>query len=265
VSGEGASAVETMFEEGRRAWADVALERRVFEAFVEERVPPEGNASGLHAADLYLACACALGDARALAGFEKRYLCEVPAFLARTSADRRFIDDVKQQVRERLFVEGKIRHYSGRGPLGTWLRVVTVRAAANMRATGEKPHSELDDAIPSLAISPELAAIRGRHRDEFRAAFRDALADLTAEDRCLLRLHYLEGLNIATIGAALRLSRATIGRRVVALRQRIIADVNRLLRQRLHATPTELDSLLRVVRSDLALSISTELREPEPR
>jgi RNA polymerase sigma-70 factor (ECF subfamily) len=260
VSGSGASSVGEIFEDGRRAWPDVALERDVFEHYVEERAPGVER-SVLRAPDLYLACACAQGNSRALAHFEKRYLSEVPSFLARTNATARFVDDVRQQLRERLFVEGKIRQFSGRGPLASWLRVVTVRVASNMRAR-DKRHVELDDAIPGVAMSPELGVMQRRYGDTFRAALREALAGLNPEDRTLLRLHYLEGLNIGSIAVVFRVSRATIGRRVLALRQRIMEDVKSTLRRRLKATSTELESLLRAVRSDLAMSLSVVLREP---
>jgi RNA polymerase sigma-70 factor (ECF subfamily) len=196
-----------------------------------------------------------------LAAFERRYLSEVPGFLARTNADARFVDEVRQQLRERLFVQGKIRQYSGSGPLGSWLRVVTVRVASNMRAR-ERKHVELDEAMPGAAVSPELRVMQRRYGAAFRTALRDALAGLTPEDRTLLRLHYLEGLNIGSIGAVFHQSRATIGRRVLALRHRILEDVKDLLRQRLNATSTELESLLRMVRSELETSLSAVLRQP---
>jgi RNA polymerase sigma-70 factor (ECF subfamily) len=260
MSESGAHTVGEMFEEGRRVWPEVALERGKFERYVEERLATAGRTL-LRAAELYLTCACTTGDRRALAEFERRYLCEVPAFLARSNATPRFVDDVRQQLRERLFVEGKIRQYSGSGPLVSWLRVVTVRVASNMRAR-DKPHRELDEAIPGEIASPELGMMQRRYGEPFRVALRDVLAALSPEERSLLRLHYLEGLNIGSIASVFHVSRATIGRRVLDLRHRILEDVKRLLRERLNTTSTELESLLRVLRSDLTMSLSVVLREP---
>jgi DNA-directed RNA polymerase specialized sigma24 family protein len=45
-----------------------------------------------------------------------------------------------------------------------------------------------------------------------------AIAALDAEERTLLRLHYLDGLNIERIAVVFNVSRATIGRRVIAVR-----------------------------------------------
>jgi hypothetical protein len=41
-------------------------------------------------------------------------------------------------------------------------------------------------------------------------------------------------------------------------------ETQRLLAERLKATPQELESLLRVVRSDLAMSLSVILSQPSP-
>ena len=48
-------------------------------------------------------------------------------------------------------------------------------------------------------MSPELGIVQRRYGDVFRAALREALAGLSPEDRSLLRLHYLESLNIGNI------------------------------------------------------------------
>jgi RNA polymerase sigma-70 factor (ECF subfamily) len=253
------STLDALFEEGRRAWPGIAVDRAQFDPFVAERAG--GDPSSLRGADVYLVCACAHGDERALAEIHEHYIVKVPAFLAHTRAGTAFIDEVRQEVLQRLFVDGKIRHYTGRGPLLSWLRVVTVRVASNLRAK-DKPHAELDDSVHVAGLDPELAIIRRRYGDTFRSALRDALEGLAPEDRSLLRLYYLDGLNIEKLAGVFRTSRATVGRRLVAVRERLLMDTQRLLRDRLHATPNELASLLRLVRDDLGVSLSRILREP---
>jgi RNA polymerase sigma-70 factor (ECF subfamily) len=253
-------ALRAMLDEGRKAWPSVELEREVFEKYLQELPPSSTDRSDLHAADLYLACACSHGDPQALAEFERGYLSAVPAFLARAKPSPTFVDDVMQQLRERLFVEGKVKQYSGRGALGGWLRVVAARVAANLRKQ-EKPHAELTVAIPATAADPELRLIQQRYGEQFRVALSESLVTLDAEDRNLLRLFYLDGLNIGRIAVVFQVSRATIGRRMVEVRERLIAETQRLLGVRLKATQAELESLLRVVRSDLAMSLSVILRD----
>ncbi|HLK37307.1 MAG TPA: sigma-70 family RNA polymerase sigma factor [Polyangiaceae bacterium] len=258
VDGEGD--LGAMFEEGRRAWPALSVDRARFEEYVAERAPSPAERSSLSAADLYLVCACAGKDPRAIAEFEGRYVVDVPRFLARQNPTPSFVDEVRQRVRERLFVEGKINQYSGRGSLGSWLRVVTVRVASNVRRQSPA-HADIDEVVIGTAIDPELDVIRERYGKAYRVALRDALAGLEVEDRNLVRLHYLDGLNLEGIAEVLHVSRATIGRRVVAVRRLILEETNRLLRERLRATPAELESLLKLVRSRLGVSLGEALRD----
>lgn len=251
--------MDSLFERGRRAWPTIALERDVFARRVEAHAADEDPAE-VRAEDLYLACACEQGDARALAEFEAHYLAQVPSFLARTSPSDRFVDDVRQQLRERLFVARKIGQYSGRGTLSSWLRVVTVRVAANLRRAERPP--ALEEVIPARVVSPELAVMQRRYGEPFRVALRDAIAGLAPDERSLLRLQYVDGLNIDRIAIVFGVSRATIGRRMIAVRERVLQETHRLLGERLRATPDELRSLVRLLRSQLAVSLSALLRDP---
>jgi RNA polymerase sigma-70 factor (ECF subfamily) len=250
-----------MFEDGRRAWPSVALDRDAFARWIAPRLA-DGEVE-LRAEELYLACACAAGDDHALAEFERRFLSEVASFLARSNPTPRFVDDVCQELRARLFLEKKIDGWSGRGALASWLRVVTLRVAANLRRQ-DRPHMELEDAMPERAIDPELGIIRARDGAAFRAALGDAIATLSAEDRALLRLHYVEGLNIDRIAIVFHVSRATIGRRMIDVREALVTATRRLLRDRLKASDKELESILRVVRSELGVSLSAILLYPRP-
>lgn len=135
------------------------------------------------------------GDARALAAFEQRYLAEVPLFLSGVERGPRVVDEVTQLVRERLFVgeRSKILEYSGRGTLGSWVRVVTLRVASNgRRGRGAERHAPLDEANDApavlLAVDPELAIIKTRYKGEFNEALRAAFADLSPRDRLVFRM-----------------------------------------------------------------------------
>jgi RNA polymerase sigma-70 factor (ECF subfamily) len=249
------SAVSRLFELGRAAWPEVSVDREAFARYVRERAPDEEDRPALRAPEIYLACACAGGDGRAIAIFDERYLADVPMFLSRLQPPPHLIADVRQQLLERLFVDGKIAQYSGRGPLRSWLRVVTLRVASDLRRQ-ERPHAEIDEAVPTQALDPELALVKVRYREAFRAALRDAFSALTQEERSVLRLHYLDGLNAERIGVILRLSRATVTRRIAAARERVLAEIHGRLKAQLHATQKELESLLGAVRSDLAMSLS---------
>ncbi len=249
-----------LYEAARCTWPEIGVPIDVFLAWLEARCPAAEDRAKVRADELYLACACASGDARALATFERRYMAEVPSYLPSYATGRARADEVVQRVRERLFVEGKIAAYSGRGALSSWLRVVTVRVASNL-TRGEDAHDALEDAVAAPELDPELGVIQRRYGEAFRAAIRDAITLLEKQDRTLLRLHYLDGLNIDRIAIVFQVSRATIGRRMIAVRERVQEEPYRLLPERLKVNKEELASLLRLVRSGLELSLSVVLRD----
>src|SRR5579884_1384958 len=114
----------------REAWPGVDVADADFAAAVERHRPaPE------HLADLYLATACAAGNAAALAAFERTHLSQVAAFVARTDSDPAFAEEVRQRLREKLLVgqPPRISEYAGQGPLGGWVRVAAVRMALDLR------------------------------------------------------------------------------------------------------------------------------------
>ena len=88
------------------------------------------------------------------------------------------------------------------------------------------------------------------------------LQDLRAEERNLLRFYFLDGMNIDQIGVILRAHRATIARRIAGLRSRLLTEVRAGLVRRLRLPQPDLDSMLRLVGSQLELSL---MRLLEPR
>src|SRR5713101_7284652 len=80
-------ALRALHAAGREAWPDVPLDAEAFAADVTNRVDAHRNlddaVSTLHAADLFLACACSRGIASALAAFDRVHLARVPDFVRR--------------------------------------------------------------------------------------------------------------------------------------------------------------------------------------
>src|SRR4029453_17054876 len=102
---------------------------------------------------------------------------------------------------------------------------------------------------------------RARYGPEFREAFRTTLAGLPEKERTILCLFYLDGLTSKSIGALYRVHSATVRRWIDQARQRILEKTHALLRERLDLPPSELDSLLGLIQSQLDLSISRYLRD----
>ena len=215
----------------------------------------------IHAADLFLACACAAGDAAALDALERQFLAPLPALVARRGIALHDAEEVVQALRERLLVgkDGRcpaILDYDGRGAIGAWVRVAAIRSASNLRRDEQNRKALASDAAVELPVGdPALAIIKRRFAAEFQSALVEAFAALDPTDRTVLRLQFKDGLNLDAIARVLGLSRATAGRRLLAARQRVREEVMKRLGQRTSATPAELESILGLVQSALDVSL----------
>ena len=263
--------------EGRAAWPDLALEPRVLVGFVAARLEADGDPTealdGLRAADLYLACACAAGSKDAIEAFDRAYMKEVDIALARMRVGPQRTADVKQLVRARLFVgdgapgSGKIGEYAGRGDLRRWVRSVAVRTCLNDLRKGKREIVVDDDhLIAQQAMpgdDPELAYMKRTYAHEFKEAFAGALAGLGPREQTLLRYHHVDGLNIDEIGAVYRVHRVTAFRWLEKAKEQLVKSTLDLLRARLKLSAKELDSVLRMIRSQIHLSLVRHLGGPD--
>jgi len=274
VEGPGA-AVADLVERAKAAHPQFAVDPAAFAGHLEACAQAAGGAARLNAEDLYLAFASAKGDREALALVEKHYLAKVSAFIGHLRREPSFVDEVRQHLRERMLIgpasprgrSPKILDYSGRGPLGAWMRVSAMRQALDL-IEKEKPQRPLDgegeeDQL-AATVDPELLAIRQRHLPQFREAFRRALDSLDARERNLLRFYLVDGLNIGRIGEIFGKSRATIGRMVIDCRKKLLEETRRNLGALTGASEGDVLSLIRLLQSGLDVSIRGFLRRQEP-
>jgi RNA polymerase sigma-70 factor (ECF subfamily) len=268
-----AADVAGLIERARAAYPQFAVDRDAFAGHLEACAKAIGGGAKLNAEDLYLAFASAQGDRGALAIVEQRYLARVAGFIAHLRKEPSFVDEVRQHLRERMLIGGasgrtpKILDYSGRGPLGAWMRVSALRQALDL-IEKEKPQRPLGDEEEedqlAATVDPELMAIRQRHLPQFREAFRRALDSLDARERNLLRFYLVDGLNIGRIGEIFGKSRATIGRMVIDCRQKLLEETRRHLGALTGASEGDVLSLIRLLQSGLDVSIRGFLRRQEP-
>jgi RNA polymerase sigma-70 factor, ECF subfamily len=252
--------------EAEAAWPSLGVSPEAFVRHLAARLPKDGDVmtalGDVRASDLYLAFACGARDEAALRAFESRYIARVPELVARLSPSPSFVDELKQQLREKLLVQEKLAGYSGRGSLFGWMRAAAFNTALKLK---RRPRVELaseGDAVVNARAAgadPEVAYLKERYRDEFAGALKAALATLTLKERAVLRLHVVGGLNIDKIGAIHRVHRATVARWLVSSRQQLLAEVQRRLGDRLGLSPAEVDSLAGLVRSQLDGGIVTAL------
>jgi RNA polymerase sigma-70 factor (ECF subfamily) len=142
--------------------------------------------------------------------------------------------------------------------------VAATRAAVDLlRAAGARPQADVEpDDLSPVGDSPELEYLKERYRPQFKAAFQAALESLDGEQRTILRLHIVEGLNIDEVGALFRVHRSTIARWIAAARLHILDEARRQLQRQLGLDAAQFASLAGVVRSQLSLSLSKILRRP---
>src|SRR5215831_21157369 len=96
------AAIAAWIAAGRAAWPTVAVDEAAFVAHVAARAG--ADLAAVNAADLWLALACARGDAAACALFDERYLAPLRPVLAGTGLGADQIDEVKQELRRKLLV-----------------------------------------------------------------------------------------------------------------------------------------------------------------
>jgi RNA polymerase sigma-70 factor, ECF subfamily len=264
-SGMDEAIVRALHARGRAAWPHVTVELSAYASHVAA-LALDGDSKtleALHAEDLYLACACARGDASAIATFEREFLCDVPAYIARATTAPQVVDEVLQRLRERLLVSTagatpKIATYTGRGPLGAFLRVTAVRLAYDTLPSDRAARLSTDPEVP---VDPELDYIKSTYRAQFVRAIEQAIATLPARERNAMALSLIDGLSTDAIGRMYGKDGATVRRWLGSARAQILDETKKLLRAELGATPEELQSLLGILHSRLDVSIARILRE----
>lgn len=253
---------QRVIDEGKAAFPSLAIPDDKLLPLVNQRLGGE-PAYALDSEEVYLACACALGDATAIALFEQRYFGVIAPQLARLSLDRDQIAEVTQQLRVRLFVGDppRVIGYAGDGQLGGLVRVAALRAGLNLlRDKGTLERSDGLDQLPELADTPELSQDKAEHRAAFKAAFEDAIGSLESRDRSLLQLSLVKGHGIDRIAAIYAVHRATAARWLQTARDNLTKLVHRRLGERLNVSVDQLADLLPLVQSRLELSLERLLR-----
>lgn len=262
------AALEEAIARARAAWPTItSVDDFAYARWLGERVSGE-DLGRVKVEDLLAACACAAGDVAAIAAVEARTFPDVEAALGKMGLRADRIDEVKQGLRKLVFVgdgpEGlgpRITEYRGSGDLRAWLRVTAMRAALKaIRKDGRELPT--DDAVleaRSSADDPELAYMKAAYRAAFREAFQDALESLHAKERLLLKQQIVDGLGIDELGALYQVHRATAARWVASAREKLLGRTRRTFMMRARITSDECESIMRLVRSQLDVSLHRRL------
>jgi RNA polymerase sigma-70 factor (ECF subfamily) len=253
-------------EAALRATPGVSANSEPFAAALREKLAsaldPDHELAELHVEDLYLAWALERGDKAAFARFEREFLSQLSSQIKGAAAEQ---GELEQLVRTRLFVSAdgqsaRISQYSGRGPFGGWLRMIATRCLLDLqRARNGHKQRELDS--PSVPTDPELDYLKLRYAKEFKLALEAALEKLDARQITLLKLSFIEQVPASVIGVMYSVSGRTVQRWLSDLRASLLAATRENLRASLGLSPSELDSLLGLVDSQLQVSLYRVLGE----
>jgi RNA polymerase sigma-70 factor (ECF subfamily) len=254
--------LEGIVTASRQAWPAIDLPADTFVSYLADRLSETAADpfAELRTDQLYLACACALGIDSAIEAFERDVFPAVRAPLARLSKTGTLAEDITQELRARLLVgslekPAKILEFMGRGTLKGWLRVAATRLALN-RLRDRKREVELDDLeVAGHVEDAELARLKESYSAEFKSAFSAALTTLSPKERNLLRLNVIDDLGIDAIGRMYNVHRATAARWLAAARDRLADETKVRLRATLKIDQPELESVIRLIRSRIDLSL----------
>jgi RNA polymerase sigma-70 factor (ECF subfamily) len=247
----------------RAAFPAIGVGARTFEAYLVER--PSAPMTPSRVEELYVACGCALGDPTAIAALERVYFGPLESIAARLKTRGLRSEDLRQQVRERLLVSRpgalpRIATYTGEGELRGWLRAVTMRTALNMLEATARDKDRLDESVlfdlPDIADDPELGLMKRHYRAEFDAAVAVAFAALAPKERNLLRYAVVKKLTTEAIGVIYDVHRTTAMRWLDEAQRSFLREIRAAMMARLHVTRSELESILRLVRSRLELTLA---------
>ena len=268
------AAWESLLAQARDHWPTVKLDEDKLAAFIAPRLAGDDLATALGAApaaDLVLAAACSAQEPTAHAAFDQ-VLVEVDAAGASTNATQDLVAEVKQLLRVQLLVpkEGKppgIEGYRGKGPLRGWVRITATRELIRHKKKRARDvpldhsHGRSLDRLLTSVVDPALAAMKAEYRTEFASALREAIEDLSAEDRALLRQQIVDDMSIDAIGAAYGVHRATAARWLNRSRAALVAATHRRLADRLKLPVEQIESVIRLVSSQLDASVIRYLKE----
>ena len=255
-------AVAAAVARGRAAWPELDLPDEVFGAYLREKLAAGADLAELPAAELYLCCACARGDATALARFRARYFADLGPQLARMKLPPELVDEVVQILSEKFFVAPpgqppKILALAGQGDLGGLVRVAAVRTALNLRRRDQRLEPDHDAAVLAAIApeaDPELAVMKAEYRVELARGIEEAVRALEHRDRNVLRLHLVHRLSIDEIGALYHVHRSTAARWLERIRAQLEQATRARLRARFGIADDEVNSVIRLVESRLDVS-----------
>lgn len=261
------SELRSAWENGRQSWPGVDLSIDDFVIAVAERCVADGDRPELprHASDLYLATACLAGDRAAVRHFESEVLGKLATTLKRFRLSPSQADEIRQTIFVRLLVGSETRppalsSYLGTGALVHWVRAVAARETLSS-FRGAVQTTEVEDELLADPSDPLLTQLKERYREEFKHALHAAVAELSSKDRMALRALVVDGRSVAELAAVYNVHRVTASRWISRIRKAIFRRTRAFLRAQQKLTNAEIDSMIRLIESQMEMSLVRVLEQ----
>ncbi len=209
---------------------------------------------GLQADDLCLIVACERGEETAWSDLVERFTPTVRSAARAASGTEEGAEDLAQSIWAELYglriredgkPASKLAYYSGRGSLAGWLRAVVSQLAVDQHRRQSRLIQTEEDAdfdrlardgdegkdgiVATAAVNPEHAVSDKFAENEIQDALRRSIAELSADDRLLVKLYYFEKLRLREAGAVLGVHEATASRRLTKIQGNLRDRVENIL------------------------------------
>jgi RNA polymerase sigma-70 factor (ECF subfamily) len=266
-----ARSLEEVVATARKAWPELKVDPvtwvRSLAALSSGPFDPAQPLGSILVEDHYLAFACASGDPAAVAACDAILVREAGFAADGTRMHASVRDEATQVVRETMFVARgdrppAIADYAGRGALRSWLRVSVSRELVRLAKAQNRavPLEEQLVADTGFGDDPALEELKAKYRAELADAFRTALTKLPARDQTLLRYQLVDGLTIDEIGSIYKVHRATAARWIAQIRDDLVERTRALMAESLGVDTAEAASIVRLVQSQLDVSVIRHLQ-----
>ena len=230
----------------------------------------------IRADDLCLIIACEKGDGAAWEDLVKNFDFTVKSAARKISGNNDDAEDLASSIWAELYglKEGKskLAYYSGRGSLAGWLRAVTNQLAIDQFRKMSRfvqveenrefenlaqDSAEKSDNLKIVAHSenPEEIFSETEAQTDVAKALKQAVSELEAEDRLILKLYYFEDLKLKDIGATLGFHEATASRKLARMQTEIRKSVEKILREKHGWSEDEVTRYLSETASKLGINL----------
>jgi RNA polymerase sigma-70 factor, ECF subfamily len=234
----------------------------------------------LNADDLCLIVACESGDESAWADLVKNFDSTVKSAARRISGNNEDAEDLASSIWAELYglkekdgkAKGKLSYYSGRGSLAGWLRAVVSQLAVDQfrktsrfvqieearefeNLANESSENSENSKVLHNTENPEEALTRNESQKDIVNALNQAILNLEAEDRLIMKLYYFDDLKLKDIGSSLGFHEATASRKLVRVQTEIRKSVEKILCEKHGWQKEEVKRYLAETASKLDLSV----------